>query len=373
MKTSPKFIGLAFLVGIPVYKSPNLTDFDAIANEIEELQKILKTFGYAHIFTISEEFTPVKQYITYQLSQFCNKVKGENETNQDDEITVLVYFAGHGFMQDQKYYFLPCNVRFTSFKPEKIDKTSMLADSAILSHLLKIPAKNLVVILNTCYSGGINTVGIFESIKDRIGHLGEKLLNQHATPESWAIISSARDSDKAYVEQGQEYTVFGTELIKNLNNGIINTGKLFLNIGRTLQEKPIHIGEGTTVFQKPRKVATKNLPLSGISLCDPAKIRKTSVITDNEDEKKKEKDRKYNMATIGKFLKKGYNGNQLLSICQAHFEDVFENITPGMEKLHIIREIIDYCRTRRKFPFLLEYFKKTRPDMYKEFEKDFFK
>jgi uncharacterized caspase-like protein len=79
-------------------------------------------------------------------------------TNEDS--TILVYFSGHGSTEDGIPYIIPYDGLTTEETPyygtyyQDYDQTKWITPSILKSWMEAVPAKNRVLILDSCYSGG---------------------------------------------------------------------------------------------------------------------------------------------------------------------------------------------------------------------------
>jgi hypothetical protein len=63
-----------------------------------------------------------------------------------------------------------------------------------------------------------------------------------------------------------------------------------------------------------------------------------------------------------------FNAEELISFCFDHFHSVYEDFTPGMTKLQMVRHLLDYCIRREYVPTLLDFLEDERPGIVKNRE-----
>ncbi len=80
--------------------------------------------------------------------------------SSDNNATILVYFSGHGSTDNGTPYIIPYDGLTTAETPyygqyyQISDQTKWIAPSTLKSWIEAVPAKNRVLILDSCYSGG---------------------------------------------------------------------------------------------------------------------------------------------------------------------------------------------------------------------------
>lgn len=78
----------------------------------------------------------------------------------DDSATILVYFSGHGSTDDGTPYIIPYDGLTTDETPyygnyyQVYDQTKWITPATLRSWMESVPAKNRILILDSCYSGG---------------------------------------------------------------------------------------------------------------------------------------------------------------------------------------------------------------------------
>lgn len=140
-------------VGIDHYANPTLTlnlavaDAQAMANwgrHISTIKAVKKFFSEVEVIEIYNADAH-KERIRQALLAL-EKV--------DPTDTVLIYLAGHGENDGTFWYFLPSNFG-TNLSLEMVTKEG-LSSKELRDILIRIPARNIMVMLDACKSGGLN-------------------------------------------------------------------------------------------------------------------------------------------------------------------------------------------------------------------------
>lgn len=125
--------------------------------EVSHILNNASPFSFNNVFTstlINQQAD--SKMIAKQLNVFLNK------TTVHDQI--IVFFAGHGILDSEKnYYFAPHNMDFEN------PQINGIAFESIISNLKKAPARNKLLILDTCHSG--NTLDVENQTKAKVSHL----------------------------------------------------------------------------------------------------------------------------------------------------------------------------------------------------------
>lgn len=124
--------------------------------EANQLLNSARPFSFNKVFTASLVNQKAdSRSIANILSDFLKK------TNVNDQ--VVLFMAGHGMLDSKnKYFFAPHNMDFG--KPE----ANGIAFESIVNSLKNTPAKNKLLILDTCHSG--NTLDVEAQTKTKVSH-----------------------------------------------------------------------------------------------------------------------------------------------------------------------------------------------------------
>lgn len=132
----------ALLIGVSKYQ--HLESLGTPIRDISAIEAALKSRYGAKTKTL---MNPIRSEITTELNRLVKSLSPED--------ALLVYFAGHGYLDDaaSEGYWLPSDA-------EKDDDTNYISNGYIRGKLRAIPAKNVLLIADSCFSGSIISRGI---------------------------------------------------------------------------------------------------------------------------------------------------------------------------------------------------------------------
>jgi len=202
----------AVLIGTGTYRSDQLPDLPAVANNLQDLSDVLTDPALGGLPTercvlVPDPSDPRTLFRT--LRRYA--VAAED--------TFLVYFAGHGQtgLRNELYLSLAETV------PDEL-KVSALAFDLLRDVLADCPAANRVVILDCCFSG--------RAIQDMAGE--DSLLGQVGI-EGTYVLTSTPVNAVALAPAGAAHTAFTGELLRLLRSGI-PSGPEFLTYGEIYRQ-----------------------------------------------------------------------------------------------------------------------------------------
>jgi proteasome lid subunit RPN8/RPN11 len=189
----------AVLVGVWSYDTDEVLDLPAVENNLVALRKVLTDpDGTAlppdNCVTIRN---PREARTVYrQLKQVAARA-GD---------TLLVYFAGHGFTGDRNELYLS----LAETHPDELPVSAIPYD--VVRRLVgESPARNRVVVLDTCFSG--------LAVRDMAGDTATAVLGQVAIEGSYILTATERNAP-ALAPEGAHYTAFTGELLRLLISGV---------------------------------------------------------------------------------------------------------------------------------------------------------
>lgn len=131
---------------------------------------------------------------------------------QIKETDVFVLFmAGHGTVLDGKYYFIPWDLIYEN---DTALRRGSLNQDKLQKLLAKIPARNSLVILDTCYSGTLVTASTSINLAGRA--ITEKTAIDRLMRATGRNILAASSNDQMALEGHEEHGVFSYALLKGL-------------------------------------------------------------------------------------------------------------------------------------------------------------
>ena len=187
----------ALIVGVDYYESKNIGDLRGCVNDAHAVKNMLEKHADGTInFAAPRLLTATGASDKITKNQLKDSVK---ELVKDDPEIALLYFAGHGYIEDTGGFLCTSDC-------ERGDDGLALTDIMALANLSK--AKNKVIILDSCHSGtaGDKPVGQITEIKEGITILTASTADQYAMEAS----------------KGKPGGVFTTLLVDGLGGGAAN-------------------------------------------------------------------------------------------------------------------------------------------------------
>lgn len=133
----------ALVIGVEDYQ--NVTSLSWPATDANEMAALLSSKGWTVVDTLLSTNAGLSA-IRDGIAAISNQV----EFNANS--TVLVYFSGHGSINDNTAYIIPYDAVFD-------DVATYISPAQISSWLGALPCKNKILILDSCYSGGFVDTG----------------------------------------------------------------------------------------------------------------------------------------------------------------------------------------------------------------------
>jgi len=191
-------------VGINEYRNASLNlnyavaDAKGFANTIQEKGKGL--YKNIEVHTIFNK-DATKANILSKLEELTLKVQPED--------VFYFYYAGHGSLVDDRFYFIPTdNVRL--YEPEALEKNAIYAGE--VQRILKdMPALKQVIVIDACHAGGS-----VEQLATRGGG-EEKALAQLSRSAGVHVFASAGSEQYAGEFETLGHGIFTYVLLKGIN------------------------------------------------------------------------------------------------------------------------------------------------------------
>lgn len=227
--TAPDLYILA--VGVGRYKDMGLS-LDAPSKDAVEIADAFSEIAdtlYNDVSTIiltNEEAGKIA--ITNSLKSISDKV--------DAEDVVIVFFAGHGYVENGQYFFLPFETDLTD-----LENTSV-SINVFRDFLKKTPANKIVLFFDTCQSGfAVKTLGVVamsRSIEEK------RQIASLAKAQGVAIFSASSATQKAYEIPQLGNGIFTYSVLYALEerkeeisiDGKISLGKLLASVNRITRD-----------------------------------------------------------------------------------------------------------------------------------------
>jgi WD40 repeat protein len=196
--------GVAYVLAAGVNSYAN-KDFDlkyAVADaasfgaEWKKQQEKLGTFARVEVTSLTDDQATKSNFLK-ALGELASKVMPED--------AVVIYFAGHGTAQDNRFYLIPHDLGYTAGR-DAIDAeglksilTHSVSDLELEEAIEKIDAGQLLMVIDACNSGQA-----LESEEKRRGPMNSKGLAQLAYEKGMYILTAAQSYQAA-----QEASKFG--------------------------------------------------------------------------------------------------------------------------------------------------------------------
>jgi hypothetical protein len=226
------------LFGTPAYVDDGLPDVPVVANNVVDLRAVLTDpdmggFDPAHCVTVPADAGVV------EVGDLLMDAAAEAED------LLLFYYSGHGKPWRSEFYLC-----LAGTKPDRLGFTALRFEE-VRRAFQESPARNRVIILDSCYSG--RAIG---------GTLGDdEVLHQLEVAGAYTLTSASATTEALYLP-GELHTAFTERLLHLLHTGLPDAGEL-LSLGDIYRELRKQLGaEG---LPKPQYCGTETTELLGLA------------------------------------------------------------------------------------------------------------
>lgn len=175
----------------------------------------------------------------------------------DQEATIILYYSGHGWLDssNQQYYLIPHDV-----EPYDIRGTA-LAASDFTTALRKIPARRLLVFIDSCHAERMATAKDIPGIKLPLGFAQtawpKSMLDDLEQGTGRAIFTSCRGNQLSWVRPDSKLSLYTYHLIEALQGAgnrpgdtTIRVSNLMSHVSQTVPESSytLCVAEQTPLF-----------------------------------------------------------------------------------------------------------------------------
>lgn len=215
-KANHKVVCHLMAIGIDKYKNPSLTltyareDAEAFVQSVKEKSSSL--YASLQIHTLYDE-AATKQHILDTLQAIANHASSND--------VFIFYYAGHGSMVDNKFYFITTDCA-RLFDQDEVGKKA-LSDAEVQEKMKHIKALKQIIIMDACQSGGS-----VELLASR-GSNEEKALAQLSRSAGIHVLASAGGEQNAKEIAELKHGLFTYVLLEALNgkaDGAPKDGKI---------------------------------------------------------------------------------------------------------------------------------------------------
>lgn len=148
-------------------------------------------------------------------------LKGKLEADSSGNATAVIYYTGHGHVQDGAYFLIPYDIKLSRIKTSAIRAEDFAGDIAALQ------PKRLLVMLDCCHADGmgVKDLGPISSAAipatlfmqgEKGAAEGEKGLEALAQGAGRAVLSSSQKTEKSWVRKDRAMSIFTYHLIEAL-------------------------------------------------------------------------------------------------------------------------------------------------------------
>ncbi|MBD0264325.1 MAG: caspase family protein [Tolypothrix sp. Co-bin9] len=168
----------------------------------------------------------------------------KQQAENDPEATIFIYYSGHGWLDEStnKYYLIPHDI-----KPYKLTKTALPAET-FNTALQQIPAKQLLVIIDSCHAQGMATS------KDEPGEselpenftqtaLPKNIIDELKQGTGRVVFTSSTGNQSSWIRPDGKMSVYTYHLLEALQGAanqagdkVVRVSHLMNYLGKTIPE-----------------------------------------------------------------------------------------------------------------------------------------
>jgi hypothetical protein len=187
----------ALVIGINDYPAP-LPKLKTAVNDAREIANVL-TSRYGFDVKVMLDGDATRENILDSLNQYESKLTANDN--------LLIYYAGHGYENKLtgKAYWLPVNAN-------SVNSSSRIIADDITSEMVVLPAKHILVISDSCYSGGLSRDA--DVVSATLGK--DAFLRRMMSGRSRTLMASG--GDEPVSDSGKDgHSIFAYALLQTLN------------------------------------------------------------------------------------------------------------------------------------------------------------
>ena len=188
----------ALVIGINNYESGKIEPLKTAVNDAHKVGEVLERM-YGYEVTILADKDATKRNVYTTLADLRSEAKEEDN--------VVVYFAGHGEVDDLGAYWLPVDADPPG---QPGAESTWIPSSLIRDNLSAFQNRHVLIISDSCFAGGlISTRGVTPQIEHREGWI-EKVESRKSR---WILTSGSNEPVADATEVSSEHSVFAFFLI----------------------------------------------------------------------------------------------------------------------------------------------------------------
>ena len=142
------------LIGVGIYQDENMQNLQAPPNDVEEMESCLEKIGFEkNEKRILLNENACKSNIEYHLNQLKEEMEGNSKEEHliNSHSMIIFYYSGHGMLiQSQKDLYQICPHDFQIRSNE-----NGMNVQELIEFLYGINCKHVLLVLDSCYVGGI--------------------------------------------------------------------------------------------------------------------------------------------------------------------------------------------------------------------------
>jgi len=194
------------IIGINQFQYPEIRE---LTSAVRDAQAIYSLF-HDNFPSVQLDLLINEQATTEQILGSLSSLE-----RVDPEDFVVVYFSGHG---SEDYYLVPHDLN-----PDQINKTIIRMDT-ITDLFVKIPSKNVIVILDCCFSGNVGAkLFVYDKLREKDLILHKENLLDKVLGEGRVIITASQNDQPAYEHPKFRHGLLTHFLIQGLTGQLGDT------------------------------------------------------------------------------------------------------------------------------------------------------
>lgn len=188
-------------------------------------------------------------------------------TKEDGEATAVVYFSGHGWLEEKtgNYYLIPSDV-----KPFNVPDTALRADDFVTA-LREIQAKRLLVIIDSCHAEGMATAKEPSSLEIPSEFTAVSLPKSIAETlkqgEGRVVFTSSRGTQKSWIRQDNTLSIFTYHLVEALQGANNKPGDTLVRVSNLMNHLSQTVPQSAQAQRQAKQspffdMATEDFPVA---------------------------------------------------------------------------------------------------------------